>query len=301
MKRFLFWFSRLLLRPVLSPSVPVGLQRFWGDCLSLIMLGPRGFNSQPKAVAGIATTQIDPATVEPGRGVLYLHGGGYVFGSARSHMKLAAWVGQAAGARVWLPEYRLAPEHTYPAALEDALAVYAALLDEGQDPSKLVIAGDSAGGGLTVATAIAIREAGLPPPGALVLFSPWIDLSLSGETIRTHAARDAILNPTYIRWCSTRYRGTARAEDPGCSPLFADLRGLPPILIEVGSEEVLLSDSARLAQRARAAGTAVELRRYEGVGHVFQLHAGLLREADESIRGVGAFIETNTRPRAAAA
>lgn len=301
MKRFLFWFVRLLLRPLLSPGVPVGLQRFWSGAVGMILLGPRGVRSCRETLAGVASTRIEPATIQPGRGLLFLHGGGYVVGNARSHAKLAAWLGQAARARVWLPEYRLAPEHAYPAALKDTLAVYAALLAAGQDASKLTLAGDSAGGGLALATAIALREAGLPQPGALVLFSPWVDLGQSGETIRTHEAREGMLKPAWLRWCAERYRGAARADDPGCSPLFADLRGLPPMLIHVGSEEILLADAESLAQRLRAVGAPVHLRRFEGVGHVFQFHAGLLREADESIRVAGEFIEQFTQPRAAAA
>jgi len=296
MKRFLFWLVRLLVQPAMSPGVPAWLQRRWIDTVGLILLGPRRYKAQRQAIAGVAATRIVPAKVDPGRGVLYLHGGGYVVGSAHSHTKLAAWLGQAAKAQVWLPEYRLAPEHASPVALKDALAVYGALLAAAQDPSRLVIAGDSAGGGLALATAIAIRQAGLPPPAALILLSPWTDLSLSGETIRTHATRDAMLKPAWLRWCADAYRGAARADDPGCSPLFADLRGLPPVLIHVGSEEILLSDAERLARRLHATGGTVELRRYDGVGHVFQLHAGVLHEADDSIRAAGQFIERSFTP-----
>lgn len=301
MKRFLFWFVRLLVRPAVSPGVPVCLQRFWSGAVGLILLGPRGFSARREDIAGVPTTRIEPVSMRPDRGVLFLHGGGYVVGNARSHTKLAAWVGQAAQARVWLPEYRLAPEHAYLAALKDAFAVYAALLADGQDAAQLTLAGDSAGGGLALATAIAIRDAGLPQPGALVLFSPFVDLSLSGATMTTHAARDAMLKPAWLRWCSDAYRGAARVDDPGCSPLFADLRGLPPMLIHLGSEEILLAAAERLAQRVRAVGAPLQLRRFEGVGHVFQFHAGFLREADESIRVAGEFIEQVIEPRAVAA
>lgn len=295
MKRFVFWLVRLGIRPFMSSGVPLWLQRYWSRLVSMALIGPRHANQTSDLVAGIETLRIEPANRQSGRGVLFLHGGGYVSCDASSHEKLAAWVGHAAQARVWLPEYRLAPEYPYPTAIHDALAVYETLLDAGQDPEQLVIAGDSAGGGLTLATAIAIRDSGLPLPAALVLYSPWADLSLSGNSIRTHASRDAMIKLSWIRWCADQYRGAVPANDPGCSPLFADLSGLPPILVHVGTEEILLSDSERLVERLKSAGVEVEFKRFEGVGHVFQYHTAVLQEADESIRQTGAFIERQLR------
>jgi len=290
MKLLLFWFVRLFVKPVLANWVPVPIQRRWSAWVGLLLIGPRGCKVQREVIAGISTLRIDTPSSQSGRGVLYLHGGGYVIGGAGSHTKLAAHIGHAATARVWLPEYRLAPEHTYPAALKDALAMYEALISTGQDPAKLTLAGDSAGGGLVLATALAIRDAGMPLPASLVLLSPWVDLSLVGESIVTHAKRDPMLRPSWITWCADRYRGNASASIEGCSPLFANLQGLPPLLIEVGSEEILLSDAERLAERARCAGVPVNLRRYDGLWHVFQLHAGMLREADDSVAEIGRFV-----------
>lgn len=290
MKHAISLLIRCTVRPALSPSVPVWLQRACSNAGRLLQRAPV-YTIEEHAISGVKTCVIEPTNTVGGRGALYLHGGGYVVGGTGSHAKLAAWVGKAARAKVWLPAYRLAPEQTYPKALHDALIVYATLLAEGQDPRQLILAGDSAGGGLALATAAAIRDIGLPLPCGIVLFSPWVDLSLSGESLKTHARRDAMLKPEWLRWCAEAYRGAAQATDPGCSPLFAQLEGLPPLLIHVGSEEVLLDDARRLAERARAAGISVEQACFDGAGHVFQFHAGVLAEADQSLRQVGEFIE----------
>ncbi|OCZ18437.1 acetylesterase, partial [Acinetobacter pittii] len=270
MKQLLAWTIRTTLRPALSPKTPLKLQRFCSDAASAIVLGPRGYKTKKQTIAQVPTVHIQPKTTQSGRGILYLHGGGYVVGSSKSHTKLAAQIGHAAQAQVWLPEYRLAPEHTSPAAIEDAVAVYKALLTQGQDPKKLIIAGDSAGGGLSLSTAIAIRNAGLPLPAALVLLSPWVDLSLSGSTIKTHAAQDAMLSEDWLAWCAKNYCGQKSATDATCSPLYADLTGLPPVLIHVGTEEVLLNDAKRLAEQTEKYGIPTILKVYDRVGHVFQ-------------------------------
>lgn len=291
MKQLLAWTIRTTLRPALSPKTPIKLQRFCSDVASAIVLGPHGYKTKKQIIAQVPTVHIQPKTTQSGRGIFYLHGGGYVVGSSKSHTKLAAQIGHAAQAQIWLPEYRLAPEHTSPAAIKDAVAVYKALLAQGQDPKKLVIAGDSAGGGLSLSTAIAIREAGLPLPAALVLLSPWVDLSLSGSTIKTHAAQDAMLSKDWLAWCANNYCGQKSVTDPTCSPLYADLTGLPPILIHVGTEEVLLDDAKRLAEQAKKYDISTNLRVYDKVGHVFQFHAGILKESDDSIERIGQFID----------
>ncbi|MBP1484861.1 alpha/beta hydrolase [Acinetobacter nosocomialis] len=291
MKQLLAWTIRTTLRPALSPKTPVKLQRFCSDAASAIVLGPRGYQTKKQNIAQVPTVHIQPKTTKSGLGILYLHGGGYVVGSSKSHTKLAAQIGQAAQAQVWLAEYRLAPEHPSPAAIEDSIAVYKALLAQGQDPKKLVIAGDSAGGGLSLSTVIALRNAGLPLPAALVLLSPWVDLSLSGNTIKTHAAQDAMLSEDWLVWCAKNYCGQKPATDPTCSPLYADLTGLPPVLIHVGTEEVLLDDAKRLAEQAEKCGIPTTFKIYDKVGHVFQFHAGILKESDDSIKRIGQFID----------
>lgn len=291
MKQLLAWTIRTTLRPALSPKTPLRLQRFCSDAASAIVLGPRGYKTKKQTIAQVPTVHIQPKTTQSGRGILYLHGGGYVVGSSKSHTKLAAQIGHTAQAQVWLPEYRLAPEHPSPAALEDVIGVYKALLAQGQDPKKLMIAGDSAGGGLSLSTAIALRDAGLPLPAALVLLSPWVDLSLSGSTMKTHATQDAMLSKDWLAWCANNYCGQKSVTDPTCSPLYADLTGLPPILIHVGTEEVLLDDAKRLAEQAKKYDISTSLRVYDKVGHVFQFHAGILKESDDSIERIGQFID----------
>ncbi|MCU4424522.1 alpha/beta hydrolase [Acinetobacter sp. WU_MDCI_Abxb74] len=290
MKQLLAWTIRTTLRPALSPKIPVKLQRFCSDAASAIVRGPRGYKTQKQSIAQVPTLHILPKSTKNGLGILYLHGGGYVVGSSKSHSKLAAQIGHAAQAQVWLPEYRLAPEHPSPAALEDVISVYKALLAQGQNPKKLVIAGDSAGGGLSLSTAIAIRDSGLPLPAALVLLSPWIDLSLSGKTMKTHATQDAMLSESWLSWCAKNYCGQKPATDPSCSPLYADLTGLPPVLIHVGTEEVLLDDAKRLAEQTGKYGIPMSFKVYDQVGHVFQFHAGILKESDDSIEHIGQFI-----------
>ncbi|MBJ9720973.1 alpha/beta hydrolase [Acinetobacter calcoaceticus] len=295
MKQLLAWTIRTTLRPALSPRTPLKLQRFCSDAASAIVLGPRGYRTKKQTIAQVPIVHIQPKMTQSELGILYLHGGGYVVGSSKSHTKLAAQIGHAAQAQVWLPEYRLAPEHTSPAAIKDVIAVYKVLLAQGQDPKTLVIAGDSAGGGLSLSTAIAIRDAGLPLPAALVLLSPWVDLGLSGSAMKTHAAQDAMLSPEWLAWCAKNYCGQKSATDPTCSPLYADLTGLPPVLIHVGTEEVLLDDAKRLAEKTEKYGIPTNLRIYDRVGHVFQFHAGILNESDDSIERIGQFINKHTQ------
>lgn len=287
--------ARLLLKPSLSPSRPVWLQRRCLAAATLIALPPRGCKKSTSNVAGIPVTRIHPEIALAGRKLLYLHGGAYAAGGAATHANLAARIGRAAAASVWLPEYRLAPEHRYPAALDDTLTVYRALLETGQDPRRLTLVGDSAGGGLALTAAVAIRDAGLPMPAALVLLSPWVDFRLEGRSISSHAACDPVLDPAWLAWAAKAYLGPDAAAHVRCSPLHADLTGLPPMLIHVGAEEILLSDAQRLASRARAACVPVEYRCFDRAWHVFQFHAGMLPEADRSIAEIAAFIHKSIR------
>jgi epsilon-lactone hydrolase len=231
-----------------------------------------------------------PPGAEPGRVVLYLHGGGYVIGSPRSHRHLAAAIAAAAGARALLLDYRLAPEHPFPAALEDATAAYRWLLEQGVAPGGIVIAGDSAGGGLTVATLLALREAKVPLPAAGVCISPWVDLTCGGASYRTKAASDPIVKQAAVAEMARAYLGAATPPTtPLASPLFADLRGLPPLLIHVGSEEVLLDDAIQLAERAKAAGVDATLEVYERMIHVWHWFLPMLDEAPAAVEAIGRF------------
>ena len=222
--------------------------------------------------------------------VLYLHGGGYVIGSPRSHRHLAAAIARAAGTAALLVEYRLAPEHPFPAALEDAVAAYQWLLARGLAPERVVVAGDSAGGGLTVATLLALRDRGLPRPGGGVCISPWVDLTCSGATYATRKDADPIVTRESVTLMAQAYVGAGDPKASLVSPLYADLRGLPPLLVHVGSDEVLLDDAVGLGERARAAGVDVTLEEWPSMIHVWHWFLPMLDEAQRAIDGIGAFV-----------
>jgi epsilon-lactone hydrolase len=230
--------------------------------------------------------------------VLYLHGGAYALGSPRTGLSLACALARRIRARAYSIGYRLAPEHAHPAALQDALAAYRWLLDNGIDNGRVLIAGDSAGGGLTLATLAAARDQGLPLPAAAALFSPWTDLSLSGASIQDKAADDPILNPEGLRRRAREYLGGLSPEDPLASPLFADLSGLPPLQIHVGSHEVLLNDATRIASRAACQDVHVELQAWPRMPHVFPSREHQLPQADAALDAAGAFAARHLRGRA---
>jgi len=235
-----------------------------------------------------------PPSAEAGRVVLYLHGGGYVIGSPRSHRHLAAAIADAAGASALSLDYRRAPEDPFPAAVDDAVACYRWLLEQGIAPGRIVIAGDSAGGGLTVATLVALKDARVPLPAGGVCISPWVDLTLSGASYDTKAAADPIVRRPGIDEMARAYLGKTDPRTPLASPLFADLRGLPPLLIHVGSEEVLLDDAVQLALRAKAAGVSATLEVWDRMIHVWHWFLPMLEEADTAIQGIGRFCRACT-------
>ncbi len=238
---------------------------------------------------------ISPPDARADAAVLYLHGGGYVIGSPRSHRHLAAAIGAAARARVLLPDYRLAPEHPFPAAVDDAVAAYRWLLDRAIAPARIVIAGDSAGGGLTVATLLALREAGVALPAGGVCISPWVDLTCGGASYRSRADADPIVKRESVGQMATAYLAGKDAKTPLASPLFADLRGLPPLLIHVGDDEVLLDDAVELADRARKAGVEATLDVWSRMVHVWHWFFPMLDEGPAAIDRIGEFVTARTR------
>jgi acetyl esterase/lipase len=227
---------------------------------------------------------------DSGRVVVYFHGGGYTIGSIQSHRPLVARLARATGARVLSVAYRLAPEHPYPAAVEDAVAAYRHVVANGVPPSRVAIAGDSAGGGLTAACLVALRDAGDPLPAAGVCLSPWLDLSLSGGSWQTKADLDPLLQRAAIEMMADAYLAGADPTSATASPLFADLSGLPPVLVQVGTRETLLDDATGFAERARAAGVDVELDVWEDMIHVWHAFADLLPEARDAIDRVAAYL-----------
>ena len=207
--------------------------------------------------------------------MLYLHGGGYIMGSCHSHRLLAAALAQATGARVLVLDYRLAPEYPFPAALEDAQTAYRWLVTTGIKPEHIVLAGDSAGGGLVLSTLLALRDAGQQLPAKAILLSPWTDLSVSGTSYVTRAERDFMITRDYLLAEAHTYLGEQDPRTPLASPVYADLHGFPPLLIQVGSDEILLDDATRVAERARQAGVAVTLHIAEGMWHVWHAAAAV--------------------------
>lgn len=242
---------------------------------------------------GISGTHIEAPGARNDRAVLYFHGGGYVLGSLDTHAELMGRISSACRAPVLGIDYRLAPEHVYPAALEDAVASYELLLANGIQPERIVIAGDSAGGGLSLACMLALRASGTALPAGAVLFSPWTDLTGSGDSQRSRADVEPMISPALLEPMATLYRGDVNAADPGISPLFADLAGLPPLLIQVGDHEILLDDSTRLASAAALAGVEATLEIYDEGFHVFQ-NIPDIPEAAEALTSVGRFFDEVT-------
>ncbi|MFN3713348.1 MAG: alpha/beta hydrolase [Alcanivoracaceae bacterium] len=230
-----------------------------------------------------------------GRVVLYLHGGAYFFGSPRSHRSVTWRLSRACRAKVLALDYRQPPDWHYPAPLVDAVSAYRALLEQGYKPQNIVIAGDSAGGNLTLVTLLALRDQGLPLPAAGVLISPWADMTCSGDTLARNADIEPMIPINVLRFVSASY---SRGEDPAApmlSPIHADLTGLPPLMIQVSSSEVLLSDAERVARRALECGVPCRYQVWEGMIHVFQALAGWVPEASLAVRELGAFVDEQIR------
>lgn len=251
-------------------------------------------------IGGVPAERLTPPSVRDGARILYMHGGGYCIGSPRSHRHLAAAIGTAAEAIVVLPDYRLAPEHPFPAALDDAVAVYRAMLADGASPGRIAIAGDSAGGGLTVAALVALRDAGVPLPAAGVCLSPWVDLACSGGSYATRAHADPIVTRSGVEEMAAAYLGQRDRKTPLASPLYANLAGLPPLLVHVGSDEVLLDDAIGLADQARAAGVSVTLEIWDGMIHVWPWFLTMLAEASTAVGAIAAFVRSHAAPAARA-
>lgn len=233
------------------------------------------------------------SVAKPQRTVLYFHGGGYFFCSLDTHRPIGAYLARTAQARLLSVDYRMAPEHVFPAAVDDAVAWWKELLHQGTRPSEVVFAGDSAGGGLALACMVAARDQGLPVPAAAVLFSPWTDLSCSGETMRTKADVDVMFNPESLPDAAALYLAGMASTSPLASPLFADLRGLPPLMIHASQHEILLSDSTRLHERAMAQGVKSELHLKDKLPHVWPTMV-ILPEARETLKHCGTFIAQHT-------
>ena len=248
---------------------------------------PPGLAATSDRVGGVAGEWLRREGRDTKGTLLYLHGGGYFACSPQTHRPITGGFARR-GLDVFAPDYRLAPEHPFPAAVHDAVAAYRGLLASGIPPGQIVVGGDSAGGGLTLAMLLSLRDAGDALPAAAILFSPWTDLVGTGDTLRSNARRDAMFPGEGIAQAAAPYLAGADARNPLASPLYGDLTGLPPILIHAGSYEVLLDDSRRLAERARAAGASATLATWPVVPHVWQLFP--LPEAAQSMDQAAAFL-----------
>ena len=248
---------------------------------------------QPAKIRDLPVEWTATPAADRDRVILFLHGGGYVSGSLASHRHAVAQAGREAGTRTLAVDYRLAPEHPFPAALGDALAGYRFLLESGFAPGRIALAGESAGGGLALATAQSLRERGLPLPGCLWLSSPWTDLALTGESLDTKASVDPLISRAYLAELAAAYRNGADPRDPLISPLYADLTGLPPMLIQVGSAETLLDDALRLAGLAAAADVAVQLQVWPHMIHAWHLFYPEVADGRRSLASAGAYIRAH--------
>jgi len=275
----------------LPPPASTAERRAMYDRAERVFSVPPSTTVESITAGGRPAEWIRPAGARRDTVLLYLHGGGYVIGSPRSHRHLAEAIARAAGVSCLLPDYRLAPEHPFPAAVDDALAAYRALIEQRKiAPGSIAIAGDSAGGGLTTVTLLSIRQAGLPMPGAAVCISPWTDLTCSAPSYEIKAATDPLVMRPGITVMAKDYLGATDPRTPLASPVFADLRGLPPMLIQVGSEEVLLDDATRLAERARAAGVDATIEVWDSMIHVWHWFLPWLDEAQSAVDKIGAFL-----------
>ncbi len=250
---------------------------------------PQGIDVVPERIDGLYAEWIQPAGATRERIVLYTHGGGYVSGSCADHRMHVAKLVEASGTAALLFEYRLAPEHRAPAAVEDTLTAYRWLLATGARPTDIVVAGESAGGGLCLAALVAMRDQGLPMPLAAAASSPWLDLTCTADSYRRNARKDISLLGSWEVW-GRHYVGNGDPRHRWISPVYADLRGLPPILIQVGTNEIMLDDATRFADLARKAGVEVKLRVWDGMVHCFAFFAPMFPEATAGMEELAAFI-----------
>lgn len=252
---------------------------------------PTGCFHEPATIGGVKCERVTPQGAVAGRLLLYLHGGAYTAGSPRSHRPLVARLAEAARSMAVAADYRLGPEHRFPAAVEDAVAVYGALVDGGADPAKLIVAGDSAGGGLALAVALSLKAQELPQPAGFFVISPWADLTQSGPSYGAKADTDPMITKAGLDDNALAYLGGLDARDPLASPVFGDFEGVAPVLIQTGSEEALLSDSITVADVLAHARVEVRLEVWPEMIHVFHAFSGGLQAARRAIRDAGSWME----------
>ena len=286
--RFVYWYLRSRRSPI-DPEKSFAQQRADMERdLSRAPL-PRNVAVESAITAGQPSEWLRTPDAQVDRAVLYLHGGGYVAGSCATARPVAAGIAAAARCPVLVLDYRLAPENPFPAALDDAVAAFGSLIEQGFAAERIAFAGDSAGGGLALAAAVALRDRGAALPGAILCFSPWTDLTVSGETVTTRKKADPICTQDSLVTFAHAYAAADDLRTPLVSPLYADLSGLPPLLIQVGTNEILLGDSLRLAEAARQAGVEVTVETWDGMWHVWQGQAALVPEGKRAVEKACSF------------
>jgi epsilon-lactone hydrolase len=284
------------------PSVDISVEdtRAGFEVLGALMPPEPEVSRETVDVDGVSAEWITAPNASDAATLLYLHGGGYVIGSTNVYAGFVGRLSAETGLRALALNYRLAPEDPFPAALDDATTAYRWLLKHAVRPEAIIIAGDSAGGGLTAATLLALKAAGDPLPLAAVMISPWTDLSCSGDTHNTHAHRDPALTPEILQHWAKFYTGANSATDPLISPLFGDYSGLPPMLVMVGDSEVLLDDSRQYAEKAKAAGVDVTLEVWDEMVHIFPVFAPMLPEGQKGIERIGEWVREHVKTGATA-
>ncbi len=293
--RIIRWVTGRYVKSINAEHADIGAMRRRWALGSKFLLRAFGVRAEATTIAGLHAEWLRPRQPAANKLLLYLHGGAYVLGGCATHRQFVSHLARAGGITALVPEYRLAPEHRFPAAIEDATSVYRELLASGYRAEDILVAGDSAGGGLSVATLLALRDAGEPLPAAAILFSPFLDFSGSGESLHTRAANDPWFKPDSLPVVADYYCGDDDIRNPLISPVFADVTGLPPMLIQVGEDEILLSDSVRLEQKLREAGVAVELEIWPDMWHVFQMFIRKMPESWQAIQRVGDYIRERTK------
>ncbi len=288
------FFARQYFRRV-SPDRDIGEMRQAFEDVTQRLDTPDNVTVRHATIAGIECDWLVPEGSKKTPVLLYLHGGAYVMGSSKTHRQMVATIAKAAGVRAILPNYRLAPENPFPDGIDDACAVYKQLLQQGIEPDEIVIAGDSAGGGLTVATALKLRHDGVPLPAALVLLSPWLDLSASGESVKSRAKLDPLFRAEDMPIVAEFYCSADAVREPLVSPVFANVSGLPPAFIQVGDHEILLSDSTRFADKLTAAGINVTLQVWPDMWHVFQFFGSKMPESEAALVDIARFLRRTLR------
>ena len=280
-------------RPIVDKP-DVGEARIGFEKLAAVLGGAPDAKCEKVDAGGVPAEWVAAPGCDAQRAILYLHGGGYAIGSINTHRRLAYDLSAASGARALVIDYRLAPEHPFPAPVEDATTAWRWLLQQGLAAGRMAIAGDSAGGGLTLAALVNLRDQKLGLPACAALLSPWVDLEGTGNSITTRSAQDPMVQKEGLLWMAGMYLNGKDAKTPLAAPLHADLKGLPPILVQAGTAETLLDDATRVAEKLHAAGGDVRLSIWPNMLHVFPLFAPILSEGRDGCLEIGAFIRSKT-------